>query len=265
VPTDNYYAGGTSEIVYDNSVSTGMNLMEGTRGKISFTHSQGLNESSNSFSRISIDVRHYQKIYKEIVLAVRGFGGSFFGPSPKLFMLGGMNNWLFNNTIETGITSDGVPNPLGAVGEPLRVLENQNILFAEFVTNLRGFDYATLFGNSVVVFNAELRVPLVKALSNAPISSNFFRNLQFTAFYDIGTSWSGKPPFTQETSVSYNVVKGGPFEARIKNYLNPWLYSYGLGVRTVVFGYYVKFDMAWPVENYEVMKPRAFVTLGFDF
>jgi outer membrane protein assembly factor BamA len=233
--------------------------MEGTRGKISFSQTQGLSKKNSGFSRVSIDIRHYQKIYKEIVLAVRGFGGTYFGDAPKTFLLGGMNNWLFNKTVYDGTTSNGQMNPLGVHAE------NQDILFAEYVTNLRGFDYATLFGNSVLVFNAELRVPLVKALSNAPISSNFFRNLQLTAFYDIGTSWSGKPPFTQETSVSYDVIKNGAFEAKIKNYLNPWLYSYGLGVRTVVFGYYVKFDMAWPVENYETTKPRGFVTLGFDF
>jgi outer membrane protein assembly factor BamA len=139
------------------------------------------------------------------------------------------------------------------------------VLFAEFATNLRGFDYATLFGNSAMLFNAELRIPLVRALSNGPIASNFFRNLQFIGFYDIGTSWSGEPPFSSETSVSYNVIKNGPFTAHIKNYLNPWLYSYGVGVRTVVFSYYLKFDFAWPVENYEVGKPRGFLTLGFDF
>lgn len=259
VTTNNYYAGGTSELVYDNSVSTGMNLMEGTRGKISFMHNEGINQQSNSFSRISADIRHYQKIYREIVLAVRGFGGSFFGQSPKQFLLGGMNNWAFNKTMRQGITSEGEPNPLGIP------TETQDVLFTEFATNLRGFDYATLFGNSVLLFNAELRVPLVRALTNAPISSNFFRNLQFTAFYDIGTSWSGKPPFSRETSVSYDVIEDGAFEAQIKNYLNPWLYSYGLGVRTVLFGYYVKFDFAWPVENYEVKKPRGFLTLGFDF
>lgn len=260
---ENYYAGGTSELVYDNSISTGMNLMEGTRAKFSYTYTQGLNQSQNSFSRASIDIRHYQQLYKEIVLAVRGFGGTYWGPSPKLFMLGGMNNWLFNKSIVDGRTSNGESNPLGLVNNELR--ENQNLLFVEYATNLRGFDYATLFGNSVLLFNAELRVPLVKALSNGPISSNFFRNLQFTAFYDIGTSWSGEPPFTQQTSVSYDVIEDGAFEAHIKNYLNPWLYSYGLGVRTVVFGYYVKFDFAWPVENYEVKKPRGFLTLGFDF
>ena len=259
VTTNRYYAGAKTEIVYDNSVSTGMNLMEGTRGKISFMHYQGLSNQQNSFSRASIDLRHYQKVYREIVFAIRGFAGTFFGPSPKKFMLGGMNNWLFNQTELGGNTGEGQPNPLGIRGE------TQDILFVEYATNLRGFDYATLFGNSVMLLNAEFRVPLIRALTNGPIASNFFRNLQFTAFYDVGTSWSGTPPFTSETSVSYNVIKDGNFQAHIKNYINPWLYSYGLGVRTVVFSYYVKFDFAWPVENYEVGKPRAHLTLGFDF
>ena len=254
-----YYAGAKSEIVYDNSVTTGMNLMEGTRGKISLIHHQGLNNRENSFSKLTMDVRHYQKIYKEIVFAVRGYAGTFFGRAPKKFLLGGMDNWLFNKSELEGHTVEGEINPLGARAE------NQDILFVEYATNLRGFDYATLFGNSVMLFNAELRVPLVRALTNGPIASNFFRNLQFTAFYDIGTSWSGAPPFSSENSVSYNVIKNGPFEAKIKNYLNPWLYSYGLGVRTVVFSYYLKFDLAWPVENYDVGSPRGFLTLGFDF
>jgi len=115
------------------------------------------------------------------------------------------------------------------------------------------------------VLNAELRVPLVRALADGPINSNFFRNMQLTAFYDIGTSWSGKPPFSSNTAVSYDVIVGGPFQAEIKNYLNPWLYSYGCGLRTMLLGYYVKFDVAWPVEDYTVSDPRLFVTLGFDF
>jgi hypothetical protein len=258
-PINNMYAGIKSELVYDNSVSTGLNLIEGTRGKISFTHHQGLQNEDLSFSQASIDVRHYQKIYKEIVFAVRGYGGTFFGRAPKKYLLGGMDNWFFNSTRKDGRTSEGEPNPLGYPGE------NQDILFVEFATSLRGFDYATLFGNSVLMANAEFRVPLIRALSSGPISSNFLRNMQFIAFYDIGTSWSGKPPFNSENSVSYEEIINGPFKAQLKNYLNPWLYSYGLGMRTVMLGYYMKFDLAWPVENYEVSKPRFYVTLGFDF
>ena len=160
----------------------------------------------------------------------------------------------------------GVNNPLASVSGAY----NNNLLFAEFVTSLRGFNYATLYGNSVALGNAELRVPLVRALTSGPITSNFFRNMQLTAFYDIGTSWTGALPFNSTTSARTRVVpenqtSGSPFRVELNEYLNPWIYSYGFGFRTVMLGYYVKFDLAWPVENYKVQNPRPFVTLGFDF
>ncbi|HEU5291362.1 MAG TPA: hypothetical protein VFU05_12005, partial [Cyclobacteriaceae bacterium] len=259
LPSNNYYAGVKSELVYDNSINVGMNIIEGTRGKLTFTHYQGLNNADNSFSQVAIDVRHYQKIYKEITFAVKGFAGSFFGRSPKEYLLGGMDNWAFSGTHYNGETVDGTRNPLGIP------TENQDLLFVEYVTNLRGFNYATLFGNNVLLMNAEFRLPLIRALSNGPISSNFFKNLQLIAFYDIGTSWSGKPPFTEGNSVSLERYKSGPFQIDVKNYLNPWLYSYGVGMRSVMLGYYMKVDVAWPVENYEVGNASWMVTLGFDF
>jgi Tol biopolymer transport system component len=258
-PVNNFYAGAKAELVYDNSITVGMNIIEGTRGKLTLTHYQGLNDADNSFSQAAIDVRHYQKIYKEITFAIRGFAGSFFGRSPKEYLLGGMDNWAFNETRYGGTTITGEQNPLGVP------TVNQDLLFVEYVTNLRGFDYATLFGNNVLLLNAEFRLPIIRALSDGPISSNFFKNLQLIAFYDIGTSWSGKPPFSEGTSVSLERYKSGPFQIDVKNYLNPWLYSYGVGMRSVMLGYYMKVDVAWPVENYEVGNASWMVTLGFDF
>ncbi|HZX73814.1 MAG TPA: hypothetical protein VFE57_05290, partial [Cyclobacteriaceae bacterium] len=255
-----YYAGAKVELVYDNSVTTGINIIEGTRGKFNFTHNEGLGNKNASFSQISLDVRHYQKIYKEIVFAVRGYTGTFFGNSPKKYLLGGMDNWFGNS-----INYSGTNNPL--------VTEsgyNDNLVFAEFATSLRGFNYATLYGNSVAMANAEFRLPLVRALARGPISSNFFRNMQLTAFYDIGTSWTGAPPFSSKNAVRTRVVpdeksSGTPFRIEIKEYLNPWLYSYGFGFRTMMLGYYMKLDLAWPVENYTVSNPRLYFTLGYDF
>ncbi len=255
-----FYSGGKVELVYDNSVSTGMNIIEGTRAKVMATYNAALGNNQKSFARISVDVRHYQKIYREIVFALRGFAGSSFGNSPKNYLLGGIDNWFGNR-----INYEGLQNPLlNKVGT-----YNESLLFTEFATTLRGFDYATLYGNNVAMASAELRIPLVRALSTGPITSNFFRNLQFTAFYDIGTSWTGPLPFNAENSVRKRVVpevqSGSPFRIEIDEYLNPWLYSYGLGLRTMMLGYYMKFDLAWPVENYTVKDPRLSVTLGFDF
>ncbi|MEK6782105.1 MAG: translocation protein TolB [Bacteroidota bacterium] len=257
LPTEQqFYAGSKAELVYDNSITTGLNIIEGSRGKINFIHNEGLGNKNASFSQISIDLRHYQKIYKEIVFAVRGYAGTFFGNSPKQYVLGGMDNWFGNK-----FNVEGAGNPLVNSGTNY----NDNLVFTEFATSLRGFDYATLYGNSVALANAELRVPLIRALSGGPIASNFFRNMQFTAFYDIGSSWSGAVPFKTQNSVRTREVNEGPFQIDLKEYLNPWLYSYGFGFRSMMLGYYIKFDLAWPVENYKVKDPRFFVTLGFDF
>jgi hypothetical protein len=251
-----FYAGTKAELVYDNSITTGLNIIEGSRGKIGFMHMEGLANKNASFSHAFIDLRHYQKIYKEIVFAVRGYTGTFFGNSPKQYVLGGMDNWFGNK-----FNSEGSGNPLVNSGAKF----NNNLVFTEFATSLRGFDYATLYGNSVALLNAELRVPLIRALSGGPIASNFFRNMQFTAFYDIGSSWTGAVPFKTQNSVRTREVNQGPFEIDLKEYLNPWLYSYGFGFRSMMLGYYIKLDLAWPVENYKVQDPRVFVTLGFDF
>ncbi len=259
LPSSEFFAGVKSELVYDNSVSVAINIIEGTRGKITYTHWEGLSNSNNSFSQVSADIRHYQKIYKEIILAVRGFGGTFYGKKPKHYLLGGMDNWAFNQVYLGGSSSTGEENPLGSQSQ------NTDLLFAEFATNLRGFDYATLFGNNVLLLNAELRLPLFRVLSSSPISSKFFSNMQFIGFYDIGSSWSGSPPFNSNNSVSFRRITDASFDIDIKNYLNPWLYSYGFGMRTIMLGYYMKFDLAWPVENYRVGNPQFMITLGFDF
>ncbi len=251
-----FYTGAKAELVYDNSITTGMNLIEGTRGKITITHYEALGNKDASFTNIAADIRHYQKIYKEIVVAVRGFAGSFFGNAPKQYALGGMDNWF-----GTHINSSGLGNPLASRSGAF----NGNLIFTEFATNLRGFDYATLYGNNVLLANAELRIPLIRALAGGPVTSNFFRNMQIVGFYDVGTSWSGPAPFNSGGSVRRKQVVSGPFTVSLNEYLNPWLYSYGVGLRSVMLGYYLKFDFAWPVENFKVQQPRLMVTLGFDF
>ena len=145
--------------------------------------------------------------------------------------------------------------------------DNSNILFSKFVTNLRGFDYNELYGTNALVFNAELRLPVFRYFSNAPISSAFLRNFQLIGFYDLGTAWTGKPPFTQEGSAFTKkyVVEGSAFSAELANFQNPWLASYGFGLRTVLLGYYLKVDVAHPIRDFAIGDTRIHLTLGLDF
>jgi hypothetical protein len=252
------YAGVKFELIYDNSSVEGMNVLQGSRGKIGLRHNEGVSDSKKSFTNFYMDLRHYQPLHREIVLAGRFFYGRYWGSNPQSYLLGGMDNWLFNSTNNTG-DRDPLYHEVG--------VDNSNILFVEYVTSLRGFKYNTFNGENAMLFNAELRIPLVRYLKRGPITSNFLRNLQFIGFYDIGSAWTGSSPFATENSVNTEILDppGSPFKARIQNFKNPWLSSYGFGARTVLLGYYVKLDVAYPVEDFVVKDPKFLVTLGYDF
>lgn len=252
------YGGVKFEFIYDNTTVGGLNLIQGTRGKIGLKHNEGFSDSQKSFSNLYLDLRHYQKIHRELVLATRLFYGRYWGANPQKYLLGGMDNWLFNKTNDTG-DRDPLKHAVG--------VDNSNILYVDYVTSLRGFSYNTFNGENSLLFNAELRLPLIKYLYRGPISSNFFRNFQLISFYDIGSAWTGSSPFATENSVNTETIapQGSPFKARIQNYKNPWLSSYGFGIRTVLLGYYVKFDLAYPIEDFVRKNPKFLVTLGYDF
>jgi hypothetical protein len=259
VEDTNHFGGINTGFVFDNTLVTGLKNFEGTRLRAFFTHYQGLNDPALSFSNIELDLRHYQKLFRDVTLATRVFYGNFFGSNAQSYLLGGMNNWLFQQ-FET--YEDPEDNPLAIQ----RGVDNSNILFTQF-TDMRGFNFNKFNGTDVLTFTAELRLPIVRFFYRGPIASNFFRNLEFVGFYDVGSSWTGNSPFSEENSLNTEVIDdGGPFRAELRNFKNPWLQSYGAGVRTVLLGYYLKLDLAYPIEdNIVADRPRLFLTLGYDF
>lgn len=255
------YIGGKAELVYDRTIQLGLYSQAGFKGKVGFTHYQGLNHGDRSFSNFYVDLRNYQRIHKNIVLASKLFVGSFMGNNPQTYLVGGMDNWLFNefyNPPSNRPEASPVRNPTGA--------ENSNVLFADFV-DLRGYDYDEIRGRNVITFTTELRIPLFSYLTRGNITSNFVRNFQLVGFYDIGSAWNDAAPWERVNDQNTEVIdtEGSPFEITLNNFNNPWLQSYGAGLRTVLLNYYVKFDMARPIRNYEREDLRYYVTLGFNF
>lgn len=252
------YGGLKGEFVLDNTKINGMNMVEGTRFKIRYENFLGIGQAEQSFNRLSIDLRRYQKIHRDLILAARVAFSRSGGRAPKQNIMGGMENWVLQRK----------DNP--ANNNPLDFgpgVDNRDVFFAEFATNLRGFNLNRLSGTNYVLANAELRVPLIKYLYRGPITSNFLRNFQIIGFSDIGTAWTGKGPFSQENSLNTEIVGGGsePFRATVTNFRNPYLMGYGIGARTMLFGFYVKFDYAWGVDNGNTDRAIPYVTLGYDF
>ena len=253
----NYFGGIETGIVFDNTHTSGLNKRLGTRGRAMFTHYQGVNDVQKSFSNLEVDLRHYQKIHRSLTLATRLFYGNFFGPNQQSYLLGGLETWVTTRQPEQSEEND----PLAVE----RGVDNSNVLFVDFV-NLRGFNFNKFNGSDVLTFSAELRLPVVRYFYQGPIASNFFRNLEFIGFYDIGSAWTGASPFNEKNSINTEVIQEDPiFRAEIQNFKNPWLQSYGAGIRTVLLGFYVKLDAAYPIEDNVVGKPRFYLSLGYDF
>ncbi|GAB3198620.1 Tol biopolymer transport system component [Pontibacter aydingkolensis] len=254
------FGGANVELVYDNSVSTGVNMREGSRMKVGILSLRGFDESSVNFSKFYVDLRHYQKLHRQIILATRIGYGSFFGNSPKRFLIGGMDNWLLADDDEESEQND------------ILIQSPADLFYLEYATPLRGFSFNTRNGTKYLMANAELRVPIVQYLYNGPIPSGFFRNLQLTAFADAGSAYNGSNPFTGNNSINTRVIGGrtsptevDPFEITVINYRNPFLLGYGFGARTTLLGVYGKLDVAWGEEDYERKGPKFYITLGYDF
>ncbi|MEH0154736.1 hypothetical protein V6R21_11395 [Limibacter armeniacum] len=250
------YSGFNAEFVYDNSFVIGQNMMRGTRAKVRLENYMGLSELAESFANLSVDIRHYQKIFRSLTWATRLSGGAFIGSNTPRYRLGGMDNWMFNS-----IDRD----PRGtAINEEAQDLSK--LLFTRFAAPLRGFNYNKLDGQNYMLLNTEIRLPIVKFFTKKTVKSNFFRNLQFTAFFDIGTAWSNGSPFDENNDLNTEVIESGSFKATVKNFSEPFLMGHGAGARSTLLGYYLKFDAAWAIEDgFRRDKPKYYLTIGHDF
>lgn len=259
---ETHFGQGGFNFVYDNTVKQGLNMLKGTRLKLSlystfaFSTSDSItvNSSDEDFTNFNFDFRNYTEIFRKFTWANRFSFGRSMGNSPKTFVFGGMDNWFA--TARTDI-NEIPPYLYGA-----------DILNLSYVTNMRGFNYNVRNGNNFVLLNSELRLPYKKLTSFSTYKSNFVNNLQFIFFSDIGTAWAGLNPFSKDNSL--NVSKfggnGSAFDITARNYRSSLIMGFGGGVRTVVLGTYLKFDLGWGIEDFEVaLKPKAYLTLGYDF
>lgn len=249
----NHYLGYSSGFVFDNTSVFGLNMMRGTRAKVELNQFSNTSNAERNFGEFRTDIRHYQKVFDELTLAVRGSYGQYFGEGSKKYLLGGMDNWFISQ-------SDGLDEP------PLNLDSgDEDVLFLDYVTGLRGFNYNALYGRQHLLFNTELRLPIARLIKNRPIQSKFYKNLQFVTFYDVGTTWNSGNIFSKENDVSEGDLEQYPFDITYTKYTSPFLSSYGIGMRTMMLGYYMKFDLAWGVENYNVNTPKLHLTIGYDF
>ena len=250
----NKFHGYNINFKFDNTNKLLANLEEGTRIQFSFKNYISKNRN---FKNLIFDLSHHQPITDDIVLSSRLFYGNSFGENPNKYLLGGVKNSLINNVDNKGIN------------DPLLIsngYNNYNYIFGEYI-DLRGYNFNKFDGYKVLVLNTELRIPVVKTLIGNSISSSFLNSLQIAGFFDLGSSWNINSPFSNKSDVNTWIIKepGSVFQAEIENSKNPWLASYGLSIRSFISDYYVKIDLAKPIEDYQIKNTKFHISFGYSF
>jgi hypothetical protein len=244
----NWY-GGKLEYVYDNTVPRGLNLLQGTRLKLFWDHYRSWENKDLQLNAVGFDIRHYEKIHRQIIWATRFTANHSFGSGKVIYYLGGVENWIaprFNNNFS--ISSD------------------ENYIFQALACNMRGFEQNIRNGNTFTVVNTEIRFPVFQYLLNQPLRSEFLNNFQLVPFFDVGSAWVGNNPYSEENTFNQKIIEQGPVKAKVINVRDPLVAGFGGGLRSKLFGYFIKFDVAWGIQDAEInKKPVYYVSLGLDF
>lgn len=242
------WAGLRAELVFDNTREIGMNLFSGMRWKLFGEYFQLVDAKHQNFVVLGFDFRHYQRIHRNFIWANRMAGSTSFGNNRLIYYMGGVDNWL-----------------LPKFNQETPIDYGQNYAYQTLATNMRGFDQNIRNGNSFVVINSELRFPVFSYLLSNPISSNFIRNFQLTAFGDIGTAWTGWNPYDPSNSLYTSYIYNGPLTISVEVQKDPIVGGLGFGARTTLFGYFVRADIAWGIEDAHIKKPVYYLSFSLDF
>ncbi|MEM8585225.1 MAG: hypothetical protein AAGF87_13185 [Bacteroidota bacterium] len=264
-PDEQQRIGARVEYVFDNTIDLAPNLRQGTRYKIytdfykGFTLGirDGVDASFNDgfLGLVGADFRHYHRLDRRSILAFRVAGAYNFGSQNILYYLGGADNSLLQSF------NQDIPTPSG-----------NEFVFTDLANPLRGFDINARNGTTYILGNAEIRVPVFNYIFPR-LRSSLLRNFQLVGFFDIGSAWLGDDPFSPdnpanirfypEQGQSENVTN--TVRLRVVRFRDPVIYGYGFGIRTSLFGYFVRLDYGWGVETRVRGDGVLHLSLGYDF
>jgi len=250
-----------AEFVYDNTTNPTQNIWEGLRYKIFFDWNTDISKEKNSSGKYNFnwgfDARYYYPIYRNFIWAGRASGDFSWGNQKTIYYLGGADGWLM---FGGNRKSDGSFRYFNANNTPAPDID---YAFQSLVGNLRGFIQNVANGNNAVTLNSEFRLPVWTTFFNRPINNAFIRNFQLVQFIDLGTAWNGAYKGIGRPSTIYG---NPPVQVQTKvGGIGPFAGGYGFGARSIVLGYFLKFDAAWEMNGIFRGKPVYYFSLGLDF
>ena len=245
-----------SEYVFDASKEKALNIKNGTRLTIFGEYFQNVKSINKNTIILGADYRTYLPIYKDFIFAGRVAASASFGSERLIYYMGGVDGWL-----SPKFNSELAPSALSG---------NNTYAFQTLASHMRGFIQNARNGSNFAVINTELRFPFVKMLYHHSISSGWLQHMQLMGFFDLGTAWSGWNPLSEENALNNKTfILGGEANTgviNVKTQRDPVVGGLGFGLRTLLWGYHIRADWAWGIEDGNFKKNRVFyLSLNYDF
>lgn len=245
-----FMIGGRLNLTYDRTENNGNFVTKGTFLTLDAYNAYSLSTANNSFVTGKFDLREYLPV-KRFVLATRLSGAWSQGTMQQQFFLGGTNEALlskWNNPGDFPIESPNLPA----------------LHYMEYVTPIRGFQFNGRNGTKYVAANAELRIPVSRIFMKS-LNTNPAYNIEIIPFFDIGSTWTQGNPLSQKNPIDTEVINSYPLTITVQTLKSPFLMGFGAGTRMQMFGYSMRFDLAWGVDDYTILSPRLHLSLGKNF
>jgi hypothetical protein len=284
IRSDNFYLGGSNsitlkqpnqrtlyaithlEFVYDNVLNPTLNIYNGLRYKAFLDWNRQISkvkfaDGPNTFN-MGFDARYYYPIYRNFIWAGRAAGDFSFGNQKLIYYLGGVDGWLmFGPNVKTDRRTGELKDRYFNTNNP--PANDDEYAFQSTAVNLRGYIQNVSNGNNAMVINSEFRLPVFSTFFNRPINNAFVRNFQLVQFIDFGAAWNGAYTKIKRPDVVYGQP---PVTIRKKaGGLGPFAGGYGFGVRSMLLGYFLKFDAGWPMSGFFKGRPVYYLSMGIDF
>lgn len=237
--------------VFDNTRNPALNIHYGTKFKVFGELYRQIGDENSNIKVVGMDLRHYQKIHRELIWVNRLAGSTSFGKEKVVFYMGSVDDWMILGSQER-------------FNRETNIDYSQNYRYQALASNMRGFNQNIRNGNTFAVFNSELRWPVFNYFIHKPIKSEFLENFQIVGFGDVGTAWTGLSPYSDDNSLNTDEIERGPVKVTLYNRYEPIVGGYGFGFRSKLLGYFVRTDWAWGVLDGVVQKPIFYLSLSLD-
>lgn len=239
------------EFVNDDTRNPFVNIWNGSRYKIFAEYMYKLHSNNEFYSKngmqqtkfgglynIGFDVRHYMPLYRSTIGAVRLAGAHSGGLHKIMYSMGGVDNAL-----------------MPKYSSVLQPSSDINYGFQTLANTMRGYKQNARNGNTFIVLNTEIRIPIINTFFNRPVQSPILKHLQLVPFLDVGSSWEGLfpdkveskrgaiftwPNYPQDPNITVNVAN---------KYDQGIAMGFGAGLRTMIFGYFIRMDAAMNIRR----------------